>query len=161
MIPAPSTVAQTRVESCELILPSDLNAAGNLFGGRLVALLDKIAGISAFRHARRQVATLSIDGLVFRKPVKAGSIVTVKASVNRVFNRSLEVGVTAVVQSSAALEEECVCSAYLTFVAPDASGKSAEIAPILFETAEEKRRFEQAGIRREHRLALQAALGKR
>lgn len=157
---APLTVAQTRVESCELILPSDLNATGCLFGGRLVTIIDKIAGISAFRHVRHPVATLSIDHLVFRKPVRAGSVVTVKASVNRVFNRSMEVGVIAMVQSSAVAEEECVCSAYLTFVAPDASGKSMELPPILSETGEDKRRFEQAGIRREHRLALQAQLGK-
>ena len=157
----PATVAQSRVESAEIILQSDLNSMGHLFGGRLVSIIDKVAAISALRHAHRAVVTLSIDRLVFRKPVKAGAIVTVKASVNRVFKHSMEVGVIAQSLPFGAMEEEHVCSAYLTFVALDPSGKSVEIPPILPETEDEKRRFEEASIRREHRLALQTQLGKR
>src|SRR5450631_2144832 len=120
----PATVAQTRVESSEIILQSDLNSMGHLFGGRLVSIIDKVASISALKHAHRVVVTLSIDRLVFRRPVKVGAIVTVKASVNRVFHHSMEVGVIALSLPFGAMEEEHVCSAYLTFVALDASGKS-------------------------------------
>ena len=158
----PATVAQSRVESAEIILQSDLNSIGHLFGGRLVSIIDKIAAISALRHAHRVVVTLSIDQLVFRRPVKAGAIVTVKASVNRVFTHSMEVGVIAQSLPFGAVEEEHVCSAYLTFVALDpVTGKPVEIPPVAPETEDEKRRFEEAGIRRDHRLALQAQLGKR
>ncbi len=156
----PATVSRSKVESSEIILQSDLNSMGHLFGGRLVSIIDKIAAISALKHAHRAVVTLSIDRLVFRKPVRAGAIITVKASVNRVFNRSMEVGVIAVSLPFGIMEEEHVCSAYLTFVALDADGKPVEISPILPETNEEKRRFEEAGIRREHRLNLQTKLGK-
>lgn len=160
MSSAPAKVSQSRVESSEIILQSDLNSMGHLFGGRLVSIIDKIAAISALKHAHLAVVTLSIDQLVFRKPVKAGAIITVKASVNRVFHHSMEVGVVAMSLPFGILEEEHVCSAYLTFVALDMSGKPVEIPPILPETEDEKRRFEEAAIRREHRLNLQARLGK-
>jgi acyl-CoA hydrolase len=156
----PVTVARTRVESSEIIQQSDLNSMGHLFGGRLVSMIDKIAAISALRHARGPVTTLSIDNLVFRRPVKAGAIVTLRASVNRVFRHSMEVGVVCMSLPFGAAEEEHVCSAYLTFVALDPAGKPVEIPQVLPESAGEKRRFEEAGIRREHRLALQARLGK-
>jgi len=156
----PAPVAQSIVESAELILQSDLNSMGHLFGGRLVAIIDKIAAISAMKHAHGPVVTLSIDNLVFRRPVRAGAIVTVKASVNRVFNRSMEVGVLAMSLPPGGEIAEHVCSAYLTFVALDAGGKPVTIPSIAPETESEKRRFEQAGIRREHRLALQTQLGK-
>ncbi|HAO99943.1 MAG TPA: acyl-CoA thioesterase [Fibrobacteres bacterium] len=155
-----TTVAQSRVESSEIIQQADLNSMGHLFGGRLVSIIDKIAAISAMKHVRGPVVTLSIDNLVFRKPVRISSILTIKASVNRVFKHSLEVGVIVTSLSYGNKEEEHVCSAYLTFVALDMNGKTVEVAPVAPETADEKRRFEQAGIRRDHRLALQAQLGK-
>ena len=158
-----ATVAQSRTESSELILQSDLNSLGHLFGGRLVSIIDKVAAITAMKHASATggVVTLSIDNLVFRKPVRAGAILTVKASVNRVFKHSLETGVVVDSLPPGSRIAERVCTAYLTFVALDVAGKPVEIPPVLPETPEEKRRFEQAGIRREHRLALQSQLGKR
>ncbi len=157
----PNTVAHSRLESSELILQSDLNSMGHLFGGRLVSIIDKVAAICAAKHIRGPAVTLSIDNLVFRRPVRVGSILTVKASVNRVFRRSLEVGVVVLSLPPGGAESEHVCTAYLTFVALNAAGKSVEIPPVLPETEEEKRRFEQAGIRRDHRLALRTQLGKR
>ncbi len=155
------TVAQTRTESSEIILQSDLNSLGHLFGGRLVSILDKVAAISAMKHVQGPVVTLSIDQLVFRKPVRSGAIVTVYASVNRVFQHSLEVGVVAESLPPGGTGSEHVCSAYFTFVALDPAGKPTTIAPVVPETETERRRFAQAGIRRDHRLALQTQLGKR
>lgn len=157
-----ATVAQSRTESSEIILQSDLNSLGHLFGGRLVSIIDKVAAICAMKHASSTggVVTLSIDNLVFRRPVRAGAILTVKGSVNRVFQHSLEVGVVVDSLPPGAKSNERVCTAYLTFVALNEAGKPVDIAPVLPETDEEKRRFEQAGIRREHRLALQTQLGK-
>ena len=152
---SPSPVYLTRTESSELILQSDLNHLGHLFGGRLASIIDKTAAISAIKHARSAVVTVSIDSLIFRRPVRLGSILTVKASVNRVFNKSMEVGVSVWSLPPDGPEYEYVCNAYLTFVALDAEGKTREVPPVLPETQEEKRRYEQAGLRREARLALQ------
>ncbi len=155
-----NTVEKSKVESSEIIQTGDLNSLGHLFGGRLVSMIDKVAAISAIRHVRGPVVTLSIDSLMFKKPVMNGSIVTLKACVNRVFKHSLEVGVIVYTLPHGSEEELHVCSAYLTFVALDMSGKPCLVHDVIAETEEEKRRYEQAMIRRNHRLSLQTQLGK-
>jgi acyl-CoA hydrolase len=89
------TVAATYTESNEFILPGDLNSLGYLFVGKLVSWIDKVGAISAIKHVRGTVVTVSIDNLIFRKPVTDGSILTIRAAVNRAFNHSMEVGVLA------------------------------------------------------------------
>lgn len=163
VVPQAQPAFVSRTESSEIILQSDLNHMGNLFGGRLAGIIDRTAAISAFKHARSAVVTVSIDSLVFRRPVRLGSILTVRASVNRVFTKSMEVGVSvwSLPPGSTTTDQEYVCNAYLTFAALDAQGKSIVLPPVIAETVEEKRRFEEAGIRRQHRLALQDELGKK
>ena len=156
----PRPVFLSKTESTEIILQSDLNYLGHLFGGRLASIIDKTAAISAIKHARSAVVTVSIDNLIFRRPVRIGSILTVKACVNRVFNKSMEVGVSVWSLPPDSPDAEYVCNAYLTFVALDEAGKSRELPPVTPDTEEEKRRFSEAGIRREARLALQTQLGK-
>ena len=155
-----NTVEKSKAEASDIIQTADLNSLGHLFGGRLVSMIDKVAAISAIRHVRGPVVTLSIDSLVFKKPVTNGSIVTLKAAVNRVFKHSLEVGVIVHTLPHGATEELHVCSAYLTFVALDLTGKPCLVQDVIPETEEEKRRYEQAMIRRNHRLNLQTQLGK-
>lgn len=154
------TVARTHAESSEMILPGDLNSMGYLFGGRLVSLIDKVGAISAIKHTHGAVVTVSIDSLVFRKPVTDGSILTIRASVNRVFTHSMEVGVVASTLPPGQEEEHHVCSAYLTYVALGKDGKPGEVPAVVPETPEEKRRFGQALIRRNHRLALKDEIKK-
>ena len=154
------TVAPTQTESSEIILPGDLNALGYLFGGRLVSLIDKVGAISAIKQAKGTVVTVSIDNLIFKKPVTNGSVLTIRASVNRVFSHSMEVGVVATTLPPGEEQEQHVCTAYLTYVAIDKSGKPREILPVVPETAVEKRRFDQALIRRNHRLSLAAQLAQ-
>ena len=154
------TVARTQTHSSELILPGDLNGLGYLFGGRLVSLIDKVAAISAIKHTRGTVVTVSIDNLIFKKPVMNGSVLTISACVNRVFSHSMEVGVVANNLPPGEEIPQHVCTAYLTFVALDQYGKPKSIESVIPETPEEKRRFEQALIRRDNRLALAEQLGK-
>jgi acyl-CoA hydrolase len=155
------TVAATYTESSEFILPGDLNSLGYLFGGKLVSWIDKVGAISAIKHVRGTVVTVSIDNLIFRKPVTDGSVLTIRAAVNRVFRHSMEVGVVASTLAPGRETPEHVCTAYLTFVALDRDGKPKEIPPVAPESEVEKRRFEQALIRRNHRLSLAEQLGKR
>jgi acyl-CoA hydrolase len=155
------TVAATHTESSEFIQPGDLNSLGYLFGGKLVSWIDKVGAISAIKHVHGTVVTVSIDNLIFKKPVTNGSILTIRASVNRAFNHSMEVGVVASTLAPGNAEPEHVCTAYLTFVALNESGKPKEIPEIVPETPEEKRRYEQAMIRRNHRLHLADKLGKK
>ena len=149
------TVKQSQVETRDIVHPSDVNAYNYVFGGHLTSLLDKAACIAAYTHSRRRVTTISIDNVRFFKPATVGTILTIKASVNRVFNTSMEVGVKVLgVHPQVSWQPEVICHAYMTFVAIDDNGKPTPIPSIIPETEDEIRRFEEAEIRRKARKAL-------
>lgn len=147
-------VRESCVETRELILPADLNTYGTLFGGRLISYIDKIAGIAAYHHSGLKVVTAGIDSLSFIYPAKKGNILTLRASVNRVFNTSMEIGVLVTTWDPETEEEHRICPAYLTFVGLNNLGRSTKIRPVLPETEDEKRRYKNAGFRRAARLEL-------
>ena len=122
-------------------------------------LMDEIAGSVAALHARKNVVTASVDQMNFYEPVYIGNLLILKSSVNFVGKTSMEVGVRIEARDLRSGETVHTGSSYLTFVALDQSGNPTEIAKIIPETAEEKRRFTEAKRRREARLA--AAFGKK
>jgi len=138
----------------ELALPIDANGLGNVLGGKVMHLVDLAAAISAMRHARRACVTASVDSLHFLHPVHIGELVILRSSVNRVFRSSMEVGVKVMTERLITGERVHTCSAYLTFVALDEAGAPTPIPPVIPETEDEKRRYQQAGERRAYRLAL-------
>ena len=146
------TVKASQTEMTELVLPNDTNPLGNLLGGRLMHWIDIAAGIAALRHTGRACVTASVDELNFRHPVKLGEVVILKASVNRVYTTSLEVGVQVTAENTLTGDRVCTNTAYLTFVAIDERGKPVPVPPVKPVTAEEQRRFEDAGRRRAIRL---------
>ena len=156
--PSALSVAASRTVTADLILYSDLNSYGSVFGGRLVSLIDKTAAISARKHAGGSVVTAAIDSLVFERPATNGSIITICASVNRVFYTSMEVGAVVTSLAPDAEVEERICRAYLTFVSLDTKGRPTPIRAVVPESDEEARRFEQAAIRRTNRLALRQTI---
>ena len=145
-------------EYAELALPNDSNGLGNVLGGKVMHLVDLAAATSAMRHARRPTVTASVDSLHFLHPVHIGELIILKASVNRVFRTSMEIGVKVVTENLLTGERLHTCSAYLTFVALDSDGQPVPIAPVIPETGEEKRRFDHAGERRAYRLATRERL---
>ena len=146
-------VRESASEYAELALPNDSNGLGNVLGGKVMHLVDLAAAISAIRHARHPAVTASVDSLHFLQPVHIGELIILRASVNRVFRTSMEVGVKVMTERLMTGERRHTCSAYLTFVALNKEGKAVPIPPVIPESEEEKRRFEQAGERREYRLA--------
>jgi acyl-CoA hydrolase len=149
----PRPVRDSQSEMNEIVLPNDTNPLGALLGGRLMHWIDMAAAMAAHRHSHQYVVTASIDHLDFWTPVHVGDLVVLRSSVNRVFTTSMEVGVTVWVENYLADETRQVSSAYLTFVAVDAAGRHLKVAPVIPETDEEKRRYEDAGRRREIRRA--------
>jgi acyl-CoA hydrolase len=107
--------------------------------------------MAAYRHSRAHVVTASMEHIDFIAPVHVGDLVILKASVNRAFQTSMEVGVKAWVENAIAGTRRHVSSAYLTFVAIDENGRRLPVPPIKTECAEEVRRYEDAGRRRERR----------
>ena len=145
------TVAESQSERSEIIFPADANALGNLFGGRLMQYIDLVGAMAASRHARAFTVTASMDHLDFVAPVKVGDLLILKASVNRAFRTSMEVGVKAMVEDVREQRFRHVSSAYLTYVAVGMDGRSLVVPQLITETDHQRRRFEDAGRRREMR----------
>jgi len=140
-------------EYSELALPNDANGLGNLLGGKIMHLVDLAGAIAAMKHCRHPVVTASVDHMDFIHPVRMGQLVRLRASVNRAFRTSMEVGVKVWVEDLLSGNEKHVSSAYLTFVAVDPHGAGTRVPPVIPQTEDEVRRFQQAGERREYRLS--------
>jgi acyl-CoA hydrolase len=160
------TVAESQSERSEIVFPADSNALGNLFGGRLMQFIDLVGAVAASRHSRAITVTASMDHLDFVAPVHVGDLLILKASVNRAFRTSMEIGVKAMVEDVRGQRLRHVSSAYLTYVAVDREGRAVAVPQVVPETEHQKRRFEDAGRRREmrsgetqRRKEIRAALG--
>ena len=141
------TVTESQAERSEIIFPTDANALGNLFGGRLMQYIDLVG--AGCRHARAITVTACMDHLDFVAPVKIGELLILKASVNRAFKTSMEIGVKAMVEDVlGGRGMRHVASAYLTYVAVDMFGKKIDVPAVAPETAHQRRRFEDAANRR-------------
>jgi len=151
-------VRESVSEYSEIALPNDANGLGNVLGGKVMHLVDLAGALAAIRHARCPVVTASVDSLHFLHPVRIGQLIVLRSSVNRVFRTSMEVGVQVETEDLMTGRKLHTCSAYLTFVALDENRKSVEIPPVIVETEEEKRRYREAGERREYRLAMRKRL---
>jgi acyl-CoA hydrolase len=147
-------VSDSASEYSELALPNDANGLGNLLGGKIMHLVDLAGAIAAMKHCRNVVVTASVDHMDFIHPVRLGQWVKLRSSVNRAFRTSMEVGVKVWVEDLIRGGQQHVSSAYLTFVAIDAEGRGVAVPPLIPETEEEKRRYEEAGARRQYRLSL-------
>lgn len=143
----------SRVEMVEVVLPNDANPLGNILGGRVMHLMDIAAAIAAHRHSNSYVVTASVDYVDFRNPIRVGDLIILKSSVNRVFRTSMEVGVKVFSENVLTGQRKHTSSAYVTFVAIDERGRPKPVRPLGLETAEDRRRYREAAIRRRIRLA--------
>jgi acyl-CoA hydrolase len=152
-MPRPAkTVRESQHESSELMMPSDANNLGHVFGGVILSMMDKTAAIAAFRHARNNCVTVSIDRVDFREPVHVGDLVVMKASVNYVGRTSMEVGLRVEAEDLVSGNRRHTNSCYITFVAIDRNGRPVEVPDLVAETPDEKRRHAAAKERRRRRL---------
>lgn len=134
------------------VFPNDLNPHGTLFGGKLMHVIDNLAAIVAKRHSGRVCVTLGIDSVRFLNPAHHGDILVCKASVNRTWGTSMEIGVKVIAEDFRTLEQKDILSAYFTFVAMDDESNPTKIIPVIPETEDQKIRFEAAEKRRKARL---------
>src|SRR5271166_4793020 len=146
-------VRDSQSEMAEIVLPNDANPLGALLGGRIMHWIDLAGAMAAHRHSRNYVVTAAVDHIDFLVPVRVGDLVILRSSVNRVFNTSMEVGVKVFVENYIADTAQHVSSAYLTFVAIDDLGHHLRVPPVIPESDEQQRRYEDAGRRRDIRQA--------
>lgn len=138
----------------DMVLPSETNPLNNLFGGELLARMDRAASISAGRHSRQISVTASVNHVAFNKAIPLGSVVIVEAKVSRAFKTSMEVYIDVWVENRKSGERTKANEAIYTFVAVDEIGKPVEVPPVLPETELEKQRFDAALRRKQLSLLL-------
>lgn len=131
----------------DMVLPSETNPLNNLFGGELLARMDRAASISARRHSRRIVVTASVNHVAFNRSIPLGSVVTIEAKVSRAFTTSMEVYLDVWIEDRESGECIKANEAIYTFVAVDETGRPVKIEPIEPQSDLEKQRY-QAALRR-------------
>jgi acyl-CoA hydrolase len=142
----------------DLVLPSETNPLNNLFGGELLARMDRAASISARRHSRRITVTASVNHVAFNRSIPLGSVVTVEAKVSRAFTTSMEIFIDVWVEDRESGLRTKANEAIYTFVAVDETGTPIKVPEIIPETEEEKARFEAALRRKQLSLVLAGKL---
>lgn len=153
----PTSASRTTLS--HIMTHSDTNLLGTVHGGVIMKLVDDAAGAVAGRHSGGPAVTASMDEMAFLEPVRVGDLVHVKAQVNWTGRTSMEVGVRVLAERwNESAPPTQVGSAYLVFAAVDADGKPRRVPPVLPETERDKRRFQEAQIRRTHRLARRRAI---
>ncbi|MFV0248658.1 MAG: acyl-CoA thioesterase [Tenacibaculum sp.] len=138
----------------DLVLPGETNYLDNLFGGELLARMDRACSIAARRHSRRIVVTASVNHVAFTKSVPVGSVVTIEAKVSRAFTSSMEVYVDVWIEDRQSGEKTKVNEGIYTFVAVDETGKPVPIPKIKPESELEKNRYDGALRRKQLSLVL-------
>ncbi len=148
------TPEESKTILTDLVLPSETNPLNNLFGGELLARMDRAASIAARRHSRRIVVTASVNHVAFNKAVPLGSVVTVEAKVSRAFKSSMEIYIDVWVEDRESGQRSKANEAIYTFVAVDEAGTPVNVPPIEPETELEKKRYEAALRRKQLSLVL-------
>lgn len=152
------TPKESKTTHTDLVLPSETNPLNNLFGGELLARMDRAASISARRHSRRVVVTASVNHVAFNRSIPVGSVVTVEAIVSRAFRTSMEVFIEVYVEDRESGERSMSNEAIYTFVAVDDLGSPVAIPELKPETKAEQERYEAALRRKQLSLVLAGKL---
>ncbi|MEV7614059.1 acyl-CoA thioesterase [Streptomyces sp. NPDC089799] len=153
----PTSASRTTLS--HIMTGNDTNLLGTVHGGVIMKLVDDAAGAVAGRHSGGPAVTASMDEMVFLEPVRVGDLVHVKAQCNWTGRSSMEIGVRVMAERwNESTPATQVGSAYLVFAAVDAEGKPRQVPPVVPETDRDKRRWQEAQIRRTHRLARRRAI---
>ncbi len=146
------TVADSKTRMTEIVLPEDTNYRGSIFGGRVLALVDKCAAVVAIRHARSDVLTVSLDSVTFRNPVRVGQILILRGWINAAFRTSMEIEVEVLAEQPTTGETCSTTRAFVTMVAIDEEGRPREVPKLAASGEEESRREREAKARRSRRI---------
>lgn len=148
------TAFQSKTIVTDLVLPSETNPINNLFGGELLARMDRAASISARRHSRRIVVTASVNHVAFNRSVPLGSVVMIEAKVSRAFSSSMEVYMDVWIEDRESGDRVKANEAIYTFVAVDETGRPVKVPELIPETELEKQRYNAALRRKQLSLVL-------
>ena len=148
------TPSESKTILTDLVLPSETNPLNNLFGGELLARMDRAASIAARRHSRRIVVTASVNHVAFNKMIPLGSVVTVEAKISRAFKTSMEVFIDVWVEDRESGLSSKANEAIYTFVAVNEQGVPVPVPQVVPESEQEIARYEAALRRKQLSLVL-------
>ncbi|MCI4325712.1 MAG: acyl-CoA thioesterase [Thermoplasmata archaeon] len=155
------TVAHSRSTVVRLMVPSDANFMGNIFGGTILAEVDRVAFVTATRHAGANCVTASFDRVDFIAPVHVGDLAEFVATVTFVGRSAMEVWVEVRAEDLRGGPRRLVGNAYVTMVALDDDGRPRSVPGLTLSTDAERRRFQDGerrmAVRRETRATGPAA----
>jgi acyl-CoA hydrolase len=152
--PESRTVAYSALrEQAYMVFPNDLNSNDTVFGGLIMALMDRYSATAADRHAGGVVSTVGVDAVHFIAPAGRGDVLIFHSAVNRAWTSSMEVGCRVEAERRGGGVRRHLLSAYLTFVALDENAQPRRVPAVQPETDLERLRYEEAAIRRRSRLA--------
>ncbi len=150
----PKTPSESLTVMTDVVLPGETNPLNNLFGGELLARMDRAASITARRHSRRICVTASVNHVAFNRAIPLGSVVTVEAKVSRAFSSSMEIFIDVWIEDRESGVRTKANEAIYTFVAVDETGRPVPVPEIIPETDLEKQRYEAALRRKQLSLVL-------
>ncbi|HSB47250.1 MAG TPA: acyl-CoA thioesterase [Candidatus Bilamarchaeum sp.] len=136
-------ISAGRAEVVDIVMPGQTNHYGTLFGGVLVAMMDKAASIAATRYCKKDSVTVSLDNIVFEKPAKLGEAIVVTARLIYVGRTSMLLRVRAESETQAGERKTIIGCADFVFVAVDKEGSPVHVPEPVLETEEEKLLFEK------------------
>lgn len=154
---APPTASELTIS--QIMGPNDTNLMGTVHGGVIMRLVDSVAGVVSARHSGGAAVTAAMDEMAFLVAVRVGDVVHVQARVNWSGSTSMEVGVRVLADRwDSSVPATRVATAYLVMVAIDEHGQPRQVPAVTPHTVDDHRRYEEAQIRRAHRLARRRAI---
>lgn len=150
----PRTPRSSEAVVADMMMPHQANGLRrpSVFGGVVMSMVDRCSALSAMRHARGQVTTLSIDRILFKEPIRVGELVEVRSRVVRVGRTSMSVLAEVYAEHIATGVRRHTNECWLTFVHLDEEGRPAPVPPLLLETDEDRQLNDIATRRREQLL---------
>jgi acyl-CoA hydrolase len=150
---APRPRAASVTEMVEYVLPQHANIGGTVFGGQIMAWVDLCAAICAQRHAGQPCVTAFVDDLLFKRPVRVGQVVRLRAQVLATFRTSMEIEVDVRGEDTITGEQWPTVEARVVFVAMDDERRPTAVPPLHLETDADRAAQAAAEERRRVRLA--------
>lgn len=141
----PQTVT---TEMTELVSPGMANFSGKMHGGELLKLLDKAALTCGMRYSGKYCVTLTVDKVVFRKPIFIGEMVTLLATVNYTGRTSMEIGIKVIAENLKEKSVRHTNTCFFTMIAVDDDGNPTEVPALELNTAAQHIRWKSAEKRR-------------
>jgi acyl-CoA hydrolase len=149
----PKSRAASATEMLEYVLPQHANLYGTVFGGQVMAWVDLCGVICAQRHAGRPCVTVFVDDLLFKRPVRIGQVVRLRAQMTAAFGTSMEIEVSVFGEDTVTGEQWPTLECRITFVAMSDELRPTPVPSLRLDSDVERDAHVGAEERRRQRLA--------